>query len=95
LPAGWGFSPTPEAEVGVSWHIGQYNQSQIKGLVIDDARSARIYALDWDGSYDRFSVVGEYARASIDLPPGCWGVSLRKPRTGFTSRVRQDLARGC
>jgi hypothetical protein len=77
-----GISPLSEAEVGVSWHIGQYNQSQIEGLVIDDARSAKIYALDWDAVYDRFSLKGEYVRANVDLPAGLRGSVFAEARDG-------------
>ena len=65
-----GFSPIPSSEIGVSWHVGQYNQSRVEDLDVDDSRNVKLFALDWEVTHGRYQFLGEYARASIDLPAG-------------------------
>lgn len=63
-------SPRIGTEVGVSWHVGQYNKSRLKDLDVDDSRSVKILALDASAARGPYGVKGEFARASIDLPSG-------------------------
>ncbi len=53
------YSPLPSAEVGVSWRVGHYNKSRLEDLDVDESRSAKIYAFDWEGTRGRFHVVGK------------------------------------
>ena len=78
-----GISPVPEAEVGISWHVGQYNQSKMEDLVVDDERQLRIFAADIEYRRAHCELVGEYARASIDLPPGLQGSIYAEKQQGF------------
>lgn len=62
------YSPSPLGEVGLSVHTGPYNTWQLDGFDIDDQRNLTIVVLDGDVVWNRFSVLGEYATASIDVP---------------------------
>ncbi len=62
-------SPHPACELGGSFHTGPYNTWDAEGLAIDEKRSLTILALDWDLSWKALEVVGEYAKASIEVPP--------------------------
>ena len=67
------FSPIRDLEVGGSFHVGQYNVSSEEGVVIDDKHYLKIFGLDWEYRRSRFSFLGEYARAGIDIPAGFTG----------------------
>ena len=77
------FSPLPEADIGFSWHTGQYNKSFLEDVQIDDARNLTILALDADYRWKDYQVLGEYARADIDLPPGLKGSIYAEKQQGF------------
>ena len=63
-----GFSPAASQEVGLSVHTGPYNTWMAEDLTIDEKRNLSILALDWEWTWNRFDLLGEYARASIDVP---------------------------
>ncbi len=77
------FSPLPEADIGFSWHTGQYNKSFLEDVQIDDARNLTILALDADYRWKDYQILGEYARADIDLPPGLKGSIYAEKQQGF------------
>lgn len=66
-------SPTRGLELGGSFHVGQFNVSSDEGVIIDERRYLRIFGFDWEYRRSRFSFVGEYARAGVDLTPGFTG----------------------
>ena len=78
-----GISPVPEAEVAFSWHNGQYNLSEIEGLVIDEKRYLTILVLDGEYRSGRYEVLGEYARAKIDLPSNLRGTIYAEKQQGL------------
>lgn len=63
-----GISPMPAFELGLSAHTGPYNVWEADGLKIDEQRNLSIWALDWDWSWKRFEVLGEYGRVALDVP---------------------------
>ena len=79
----FGMSPTPAADFGFSFHRGQYNKTFLEDISIDDARHVTLWALDADYSWNRFMFMGEYARASVDLPQGLIGSIYASKQQGF------------
>ena len=69
----FGISPIPATDFGFSFHRGQYNKTFLEDIRIDDARHVTLWALDADYAWNRFQFLGEYARVSVDLPPGLIG----------------------
>ncbi len=63
-----GISPRPAVELGFSLHTGPYNVWEVRGLKIDERRDATLWVLDWDYSWRRWQVLGEYVGANIDVP---------------------------
>lgn len=63
-----GVSPHPLVEVGISGHTGSYNVHSLDGLAVDEERSLTILVLDGAFRWNRFELLGEYARASVDIP---------------------------
>jgi hypothetical protein len=78
-----GFSPMPAGEVGFSWHYGQYNTTFLEDISIDEARHVSILALDADYRWNRLTLSGEYARASVDLPEGLKRSIYAESQQGF------------
>jgi hypothetical protein len=68
-------SPAPSWELGASTHTGAYNTWMAEDLVIDEKRSVTILALDGEWRWRQFEVLGEYASASVDVPPETGGLS--------------------
>ena len=79
----FGISPIPKADFGVSFHRGQYNTTVLEDISTDEARHVTLFALDADYALNRFQFLGEYARASIDLPPGLIGSIYASKQQGF------------
>ena len=63
-----GFSPAATKEIGLSVHTGPYNTWMAEDLTIDEKRNLTILALDWEWTRNCFDLLGEYARASLDVP---------------------------
>jgi hypothetical protein len=78
-----GFSPSPSGELGVSWHVGQYNKSRLEDLDVEDSRNAKLFTIDWEIAHGRYQLMGEYARASIDLPAGLSGSVFADAQDGI------------
>lgn len=78
-----GISPIPKADFGISFHQGQYNTTFLEDISIDEARHVTIFALDADYAWKSLQFLGEYARASIDLPPGLIGSIYASRQQGF------------
>ncbi len=69
-----GVSPHPSVEVGVSGHAGLYNVHTLDGLEVDEKRSLTIFVLDGEFRWKRFELLGEYARASVEIPHSLIGL---------------------
>ncbi|MBM3276541.1 MAG: hypothetical protein FJY95_00450 [Candidatus Handelsmanbacteria bacterium] len=65
-----GLSPFPAFELGVSGHTGPYNIWEADGLPIDQRRDLTLWAVDWEGSWRRCELLGEYGRVELEIPPG-------------------------
>ena len=83
LTGRFGISPIPAADFGFSFHRGQYNTTFLEDISVDDARYVNLFALDADYGWNRFQFMGEYARASIDLPQGLLGSIYASKQQGF------------
>lgn len=68
-----GISPVPALDMGLSFHTGQYNKTFLEDISIDEARNITLWAIDGEYTVNRFQCQGEYAHATIDLPPGLRG----------------------
>lgn len=57
-------------ELGISYMTGVYNKYQADGLIIDNKRSASVFAIDYNTSLlkSRLNITGEYVNAMIDVP---------------------------
>ncbi len=55
-------------ELGVSFYGGRYNTYKQDGLVVDEKRSLQIMALDYNLKIKKFTILGEWAMANIDVP---------------------------
>ena len=77
-----GLSPVPKFEVGISTHTGPYNVWTSEGLTIDQRRDVTIMALDAEGRWGHFGLMGEYARAMIDVPEESGGI-FASDQSGF------------
>jgi hypothetical protein len=57
-------------EIGVSYMTGVYNKWKEDGLVIDNKRSASVFAVDFNTSIfrNRVNITGEYAKVFVDVP---------------------------
>jgi len=78
-----GISPTPRSDFGFSFHRGQYNKTFLEDISIDDARYVTLWALDGEYAWRWFTFLGEYARASVDLPIGLVGSIYASKQQGF------------
>lgn len=63
-----GFKLFSLGEIGLSYYGGRYNSYKEDGLVIDKKRSVYLSALDYNLKFQKLSVLGEWAFASIDVP---------------------------
>jgi hypothetical protein len=79
----FGIGPTARSDFGFSFHHGQYNKTFLEDISIDEARHVTLWALDGEYSWHRFAVLGEYASASVDLPPGLAGSIYASKQQGF------------
>jgi len=57
-------------ELGVSYMTGVYNKWMEDGIVIDNKRSASVFAVDFNTSLfnNKLNIVGEYANVLVDVP---------------------------
>lgn len=62
------------AEVGISAHTGIFNRYRIEDFVVDEKRNLTIMAVDWEFRRGPFELLGEYARASVDVPQSLVGL---------------------
>ena len=67
-------SPQSFWEVAASLHTGAYNTWKAEDLTVDDKRSLSLLALDGELTSGRFELLGEYARASVDVPETLGGL---------------------
>ena len=84
-------SPQPAYEVGFSFHTGAYNVWEVEELQVGERRDLRIEAVDWEASWRRFELVGEYARASIDVPAE--SVVFQSQQSGYYAQVNTHFGR--
>jgi hypothetical protein len=89
-----GFSPIQAAEAGFSWHHGQYNTTFLEDISVDEARDLTLWALDADYHWDRFEFVGEYAQATIELPPSLQKSIYAGKQKGFYLQGSASFLKG-
>lgn len=71
-------SPLPWAELGLSGHRGTWNTWRVEGETVDARRDLTIAAADFEVRRESFAVVGEAARAWINVPPGLAGLAATR-----------------
>jgi len=89
-----GLSPIPEFEAGFSFHTGTYNVSEVEGMVVDKKRNLAILAFDGEWRKGRFELLGEYARASIDLPQSLMGSIYARKQQGIYLQGSASFLKG-
>lgn len=87
------FAPQFGGELGLSIHTGRYNTYKVEGVDVDEPRSATLLALDAEYEIGRFTLQGELARASIEIPPSLVGLFAEKQR-GFYGQVLYNIFDG-
>ncbi len=57
-------------ELGVSYMTGVYNKWEADGMIIDEKRSASVFAVDFNTSLikNKLNIIGEYANVLVDVP---------------------------
>jgi hypothetical protein len=87
-----GASPFAELEVGVSLHTGPYNRYKIGKLFVEETRNLSIMAFDWEYNAGDFDLLGEYAHATVDIPPSLRGLYAERQQ-GLYSQVNYRFGR--
>lgn len=87
-----GISPVSALEVGLSAHIGPYNTWEADGLKIAQRRDLSIWAVDWEGSWQRFEVLGEYGHVALDVPAE--SALFAESQRGFYLQLNSHWGRG-
>lgn len=72
------YSPLYQLELGFSAHTGPYNRYKVAEFFVDERRNLTIFAFDWEYTGDVFDFLGEYAHASINIPPSLRGLYAQK-----------------
>ena len=80
--------PSPSGEIGIAAQSGQYNQTVLDGVTVDNPRYVHVMVADYTGTLGGFGLFSEGAMAIIDVPPGLetiyaerqWGASLELTR---------------
>jgi hypothetical protein len=89
-----GLSPLPEFEAGFSFHSGTYNVSEVDGMIIDKKRNLSIFAIDGEWRKGRYELLGEYARASINLPQSLMGSIYARKQQGIYLQASANFLKG-
>ncbi len=84
-------SPQPAWELGGSFHTGPYSVWKADGLTIGEKRGLTILALDWNVLWKSFELLGEYARAAIDVPRE--SAVFQANQQGFYGQVNAHFGR--
>lgn len=86
-------SPRERVELGGSFHIGPYNVFQKDGLKVDERRNLSIFALDYELRRGRWELLGEYARAHVDVPQPLVGLFAQRQQ-GVYAQVNGHFGKG-
>lgn len=87
------WSPVLAYEIGVSAHVGAYNEWQADGLELDERRDVRILAVDGEAMVGGIRVAGEYAAAHVDVPATLEGLYASRQH-GVFAEALHDFGRG-
>ncbi|MDX1577502.1 MAG: hypothetical protein R3266_03415, partial [Gemmatimonadota bacterium] len=66
---------------------GQYNVSTLDGETIADARTATVWAVDWEIDREFVRISGEAALADVELPPSLEGLLASGQWGGYSDVV--------
>ncbi len=86
-------SPSFDWELGISGHRSAWNVFEEEGLKIADRQNLTIWVLDFRGESQGFRMKGEFATATIDLPPGLVG-AYQSAQRGLFVELMRDFGRG-
>lgn len=87
------YSPMVELELGASVHTGPYNRYKVEQFTIDDERNLTIAAIDWEFRTSDIEIVGEFAQATIDIPPPLRGLFAERQQ-GLYAQANYQFGRG-
>ena len=87
------YSHSPRMEFGLSMHTGPYNRYKADEFFIDERRNLTVVSFDWEYTSDAFDLVGEYAHATINIPPSLRGLYAQKQQ-GIYAQVNYPFGRG-
>jgi hypothetical protein len=76
-------SPRVGWELGLSVHHGAWNTWNVGGVEVDTRRNLTIAVLDIEAMLAGFTLQGELATASIDIPAGLSGIFARRQHGGY------------
>lgn len=85
-------SPTLAVEVGAAVHAGPYNTWEVDGLRVDERRDLTLVVVDGQWAWRGFEVLGEYARAAIDVP--AQDPLLAGGQSGLYAQLNAPFGRG-
>lgn len=82
-------------EIGISYMTGVYNKFQEDGLILDEKRSASVFAFDFNTSLikNKLSITGEIAKVVVDVPETYSQTFGTKQLGGFVDIVGTILQR--
>lgn len=87
------YSPLMDLELGLSLHTGPYNRYKVDEFFVDERRNLTIAAFDWEYNDEMFDILGEYAHASINVPPSLRGLYAERQQ-GFYAQLNYRFAQG-
>ena len=86
-------SPREGIELGGSFHAGPYNVYEVEGLKVAERQNLSIFAIDYELRHDRWELLGEYARAHVDIPNAISDLFARRQQ-GIYAQVNSHFGRG-
>jgi hypothetical protein len=86
-------SPREGIELGGSFHVGPYNVFERDGLKVADRHNLSIFAMDYEFRRGRWELLGEYARARVDIPEPLAEVFARRQQ-GVYAQVNGHFGKG-
>ena len=80
-------------EAGFSFHTGYYNQYEVDGLQVDEARRLTLLAFDGEWGWQNLNVRGEIALADVEVPASLVGIYAEKQNGAYVELAYQFARR--
>ncbi len=88
-----GFKLPSLGESGLSFYAGRYNTYEEDGLTLDEKRSISLWAWDYNLSWNKLHILGEWALVSINVP-SVLGPAFGNRQWGFHTDLIYPLRSG-